>query len=789
MVISALNRKLLRDLRGMSGQAIAIALVVGSGVAMYVMYLANFESLRGTQQAYYQRQAFADVFASLKRAPARVAGQIEAIPGVATVEPRVVTTVRLELAGVADSVMGRLVSIPDGRRPRLNDLFLRRGRWIDGARADEVIVSQGFVDAHGFRPGDAVTAIVNGRRQRLVIVGVALSPEYVYSIRPGELVPDDRRFGIFWMGERALAAWLDMTGGFNDVTLSLAPGASAPDVVARLDRLLEEYGGLGAVPRAQQLSHWTVESELRQLQTFGFLLPLLFLSVAAFTLNVALSRALAMQRGQIATLKALGYSNRSVGWHYMKWALIVAGSGIVIGLAAGAWMGSMIGRLYNNFFRFPDLLFRVPPTVVAGATALTVSTAAAGALTAVRRAVRLSPAEAMQPEPPARYRRWAIDKWWVSQALGTAGRMVVRNIGRHPVRAMTSVVGIASAVAVLMVGLVFFDAMERLIATQFWTIERQDVTVTFVEPRSADAGHELTRLPGVVAVEPLRTVAARIRSDRQHRSIAITGVPAAGRLRRIVDRTGMVVTPAAGGVVLSQMLASVLHVSTGDAVRLEILEGARPTRTVLVAGVVDDIFGLGAYMDLTALHALLREGAVMSGAVLLVDPSQEPALAAALTTIPGVAGVSFKRAALRTFRDTMAANMHLTIFLNIVFAAIIACGVVYNAARVSLSERGHELASLRVLGFTRAEISLILLGELALLTALALPIGWWMGDAMARAIARSVESEVYRFPLAGSRQAAAWAALAVLGAAVGSSLIVRRRLDRLDLIGVLKVRG
>ena len=788
MVISALNRKLFRDLRAMFGQAAAIALVVASGVAMYVMYLANFDSLRRTQLEYYERQAFADVFASLERAPNPVADDIARLPGVATVETRVSTLVRLEISGGAESVMGRLVSVPDGRHPRLNDLYLRRGRWVEPNRSDEVVASEGFVDAHGFVPGDTVAAIVNGRLRHLRIVGVALSPEYIYSIRPGEMVPDDRRFGIFWMGERALAGLLDMTGGFNDVTVAVAPGASTSDVVERLDRLLERYGGLGATPRALQFSHWTLESELSQLQHFGFLLPLLFLSVGAFTLNIALGRALALQRAQIATLKALGYSNAAIGWHYMKWALLVAAAGVGLGLLAGAWLGSEIGRLYNQFFRFPELLFTVPVRVALGAAAMTLLTAAAGAFGAVRRAVRLSPAEAMQPEPPARYRLTTLDRSWPARRLGSAGRMVVRNVVRHPFRAGASIVGIGLAVAVLMVALVFVDAMERLIRTQFWDIERQDVTITFVEPRNARGRHALARLPGVLAVEPVRTVPVRIRSQRQQRNLALTGVPADARLRRVVDRTGRVVVPSGEGVVLSLMLADVLHVARGDRVTLEVLEGERPVRTVQVTGVVDDIFGLAAYMELSALHALLREGEVISGALLLVDPSAEPELSRTLSGLPAVAGASFKRAVIRAFRNTMAANMQLTILINVLFAGVIAIGVVYNAARVSLSERSHELASLRVLGFTRIEISLVLLGELALLTAMALPVGWWMGTAMATAIAHSVDSEVYRFPLTVGRQPAAAAALGVIGAALVSGLAVRRRLDRLDLIAVLKVR-
>ena len=788
MALTALNRKLLRDLVAMRGQAVAIAMVVAAGVAMYVMYLSNFESLRATQRAYYERQRFGDVFATLKRAPLRLANDISAIPGVTAVETRVTANVTLDLEGIDQPATGRLVSIPAERRPRINDLYLRRGRWIDANRPDEVLASEGFVAANGLTPGDTVRAVINGTLRTLTIVGVALSPEYVYSIRPGELVPDDRRFGVFWMNERALAAAFDMEGGFNDVVLALAPGASADEAIARLDRLLEPYGGLGAIPRALQISHWTVENELSQLQSFGLLLPLIFLAVAAFILNIALTRALALQRPQIAALKALGYGNLVLGWHYMKWALIIGAGGVLLGTIAGGWLGSAIGGLYNRYFKFPELMFSIPLNVVLGASALTLSSAALGAFSAVRRAVRVPPAEAMRPEAPARYRQTIFETPVIARRLGTAGRMVLRNVTRTPLRAAASIFGIAFAVAILMVGLVFADAIDRLVLTQFSIAERQDVTITFVEPRSADARYALAHLPGVVSVEPQRQVAARIRAGHRERYLSVTGVSPNLRLRRIVDADGRTVRVPPAGVVLSKTLADVLGVTAGSRVTIEVLEGTRPVRDVDVAGLVDDMLGLSVYMDVDALHALMREGDVTSGALLLVDAAQQRRLSRELKELPAIAGASFRTAVLASFRETMAANMNLTIFLNVLFASVIAFGVVYNAARVSLSERSHELASLRVLGFTRAEISLILMGELALLTMAALPAGWLFGWGLAAAIVQTVQSEVYRFPLYISRQPVALAGLGVIAAAVVSGLIVRRRLDRLDLVAVLKVR-
>jgi putative ABC transport system permease protein len=324
--------------------------------------------------------------------------------------------------------------------------------------------------------------------------------------------------------------------------------------------------------------------------------------------------------------------------------------------------------------------------------------------------------------------------------------------------------------------------------TQFSVAERQDVTVTFVEPRSADAYHALERLPGVLAVEPQRIVPARLTAAHRSRNLALTGVPVEPRLRRIVDRDGRAIGMPPAGVVLSRQLAQVLDVQAGDVVTVDVLEGQRPMLELEVTGLVDDVLGMSAYMNMDALHDVMRESDVISGAALLVDPAAEEALSARLKRLPAVAGAGFKRAMLQNFRDVLTANMNTSILFNVVFAGIIAFGVVYNAARVSLSERSRELASLRVLGFTRAEISHILLGEVVLVTLAALPLGAVLGYGMAAAVVQSLDSEVYRFPLVVSRQAIAWAFIAIIAATAFSALVVRRRLDHLDLVAVLKIR-
>ena len=786
--IPILDRKLLRDLWEMKGQAFAIASVIAAGVTMFVTYLSNFDSLQRTRATYYERARFADVFASLKRAPASLETRIAAIPGVEIVHTRVVASVTLDVPGLDEPAAGRLVSLPDRGRPPLNDVYLRRGRWIDPTRPDEVLASEMFCEANKFGPGDHVFAIINGRLRRLTIVGVALSPEYVYAIRPGELFPDKRRYGIFWMGRRALASAFNMEGGFNDVSLSLARGASTPDVISALDRLTAPYGGFGAVPQSLQQSAWTLENELAQLQSFGFILPLIFLGVAAFILNVALTRALALQRPQIAALKALGFSNSELAWHYIKWALVIAAAGAVLGIGSGAWLGSALIGLYNQYFRFPLLEYHLSTGVAVASLVGSLIVAALGAQSAVRRAVKIPPAEAMRPEPPARYRRSLLERpvRWLRPTL--AARMILRNVERQPIRAASSVLGIAFAVAVLFVGLCFVDVMDILMNQQFSEAMRQDATVSFVEPRAGRAEFDVRHLPGVMDVETMRSVPARLRGSRNTRTVAITGLPSDPQLNRVVSRDGHAESLPPDGLVLSKMLGNILGVQPGDLITVEVLEGSRPVREMTVAGLVDDTLGLQAYLRLDAVHRLLREGETITGAAVTIDPAVVRQFYSDVKTMPAVAGVALRETTIQNFRETMAENMNMQIFINVIFAGIIAFGVVYNSARVSLSERSRELASLRVLGFTRGEISLILLGELALLTVLALPLGAVIGYGFGLLAFAGFNNEIYRLSFHISPSTVAWAFLTVITAAALSAFAVRRRLDRLDLVGVLKTR-
>jgi putative ABC transport system permease protein len=786
--MTALNRKLFRDLYHLRGQAVAVSLVIACGVATFIMSFATMESLRWTQETYYQRYRFAQVFAPLKRAPDAVERRIAEIPGVAQVETRVVADVTVDVEGFREPVTGRLISLPEQPAAGLNQLYLRRGRFAASERSDEALVSEAFAVAHNLQPGDAVRAVINGRRQRLTLVGVVLSPEYVMQIRGGDFLPDTKRFGVFWMEREALANAFNMDGAFNDVALTLTEGSAERRVIDRLDVLLRPYGGIGAYGRGDQLSNKYVTDELRQLRGMGMIVPSIFLAVATFLFNVVLSRLVSTQREQIAALKAFGYTRHEIAWHYLKLALVIAAVGEVLGAIVGTWMGRHVTEMYTIFYRFPVFTFQLHAGVVLWATLLTGGAAVLGALVAVRRAGRLPPAEAMRPTPPAVYRRTIVERAGLGWLLSPASRMILRNLERRPWKAGISVLGIALAAAVLVLGSFMEDALDYLIEFQFVKSQRQDVTVAFVEPASPQALYELQRLPGVRRCEPFRSLPTRLRSGNISRRIGIMGLPKGGELFRLLDVHERPASIPREGLFLSEKLAEILGVRLGDSVTVEVLEGRQPVHEATVTGLVSDFGGLNAYMDLEAIHRLMQEGEILSGAFFTVDGNRLDELYATLKETPRVSSVSIKQASLQSFRDTIAENLLRMRTFNVLFASVIAFGVVYNSARISLSERSRELATLRVVGFTRLEISGILLGELAVLTLAAIPCGLAIGYAFAAISTLALNTEMYRIPLVVDRSTFGFAAVVVLAAALFSALVVRRRLDHLDLIAVLKTK-
>ena len=786
-MLHALDKKLLRDLWRLKAQALAIALVLACGVAIFLTGLGMVRALEATLQDYYGRQHFAQVFASARRAPNAVLQDVAAIDGVQAAEARVSGWVVLDLPGRAAPASGRVLSLP-AQGAVLNRPILVQGRLPDPDASTQVAVSERFARANGFKPGDSFAAILDGTRLNLTITGTLRSPEFIYTLPPGGLMPDDEGFGIIWMPERAAAASFGLSGAFNDLSLTLRRDASIQGVIDRVDALLDEWGGTGAHDRETQVSHSFIQAELDQLRSMSAVLPPIFFGIAAFLVNMVLGRIVALERSEIGLLKALGYRDSEIALHYLMLAALVAALGIGIGWLAGAWLSSGMSVLYARFFDFPWLIRPHDLDVYALAGLIGLAAAGVGALRAAWAAARLAPAVAMAPPAPPNFRRGRLDALAHALRLPQTAMMVLRGILRWPVRAGFTALGLSLGVAILVASNFMLSALDEVVDIAFFKSNRQHASLVLSHEAGLQAVTAAQHLPGVMVVEPQFDLPVTLHNGARSKKLAITARMPGGDLARTLDVDGALVPLPRQGILLSEQLAQQLNLGAGDMVRVELTGTRTGDFTLPVAAVSQQYIGLGAYMQLDALAHRLREAPRVTALNLWIDPAQLPELQAALKQMPMLATAVMLTDVRESFQATISENVRINTVLFITISVLITVGVAYNGARIQLSERARELASLRILGFTRAEVSSILMGETALLALAAQPLGWAIGAWISWAMMAGFDSDLYRIPLVLTPANFAKASLITLAAVAAAALLVRRRLDRADLVAVLKTR-
>ncbi|MHA6265107.1 ABC transporter permease [Arenibacterium sp. CAU 1754] len=786
--MDALDKKLFRDFQRLWLQALAIAMVLACGVAILLATFGMYGALEDTRDAYYERNRFADVFAQANRVPNGVLQEIQALDGVRAAEARIVKHVIVDIPHRQETVTGRILSLPETGQPRLNLPIVRKGRLPDPFATNEVAVNEPFAIANRLQIGDRFSANLEGQKRELTLTGMLLSPEFIYTIGPGAMMPDNKTYGILWMPERTMAAAFDMVGAFNDVTVKLDPRTNEQAIIRALDDILAPFGGLAAHGRDTQISHSFVDSEIAQLRTMAIVLPPIFFGITAFLVSMVIGRIIALERSEIGLLKAIGYSDVEVCVHYLLLAGLIAVVGTMIGWGAGTWLSRALARLYAQFFDFPYLIYRVSYDAYAISAVLAVLSAAAGAARSALHAARMPPAVAMSPPVPPRFKRTFLDRLMTAMHISQLMLMIFRSLLRWPLRSALTSLGLSLAVAILVASSFFSDSLDKIMDTTFHQSNRQDAMLMFQPDIPETALESVRNLPGVLKAEAFQMQSAVLRNGHLEKDVGIDARRPSSDLARVIDNDGRVVVPPADSIVLSERLAEHLDVRPGDMIEIEFLGGRNETFFLPVAGIVPQYVGLGAYMDYETLNRLLRQAPQITIANLLLDDQHLPDLHRTLKETPKLSGLIMLSEMRRSFQETIRENLIMTTTIYVVVAVLITVGVAYNGARIQLSERARELASLRILGFTRGEVSFILMGESMLLAILAQPLGWALGALIAAVLSEASTSDLYSVPLVLKPSSFAWASLIVLGSALASSLIVRRRLDRLDLVQVMKTR-
>jgi putative ABC transport system permease protein len=783
-MVSVLWRKLGRDLWRVRLQAFAIAAVIAIGVMMLVMMQGMVSSLDQTRNTYYEHYRLANVFAPLKRGPRHLLEQAAQLPGVTAVEGRVNAMALVDLPEVSVPLQAQLVSLPQ----RLNDLHLVAGRRIEQGAYREAILIEGFAKAHKLLPGDHISLLLNGRKQSFRIVGLAQAPEFLYTAAPGELVPDDARFAVLWLNEEALAAAFDLDGAFNELLLSVSPQQEIQAVLQGVDRLLESYGGLGAYSRDNHISNRFIDDEIKGLRASTSVVPPIFMLVAAFLLYIVMSRMVQSEREQIGLLKAFGYSNREVGLHYLSFALVIAVFGASIGCLLGIYSGQAMAGVYQQYYKFPFLLFEADAAAILSGYAVSILAALAGGLSVLRRIQRLTPAVAMRPPAPLDFSKGVRFGPWMQNVLDQPTRMVLRGLTRQPGRAISAALGVAAALALSTAMLNTLRGFDLAMTLNYEYINRSDASVSFVEPISSSSLLALKRMDGIFDAEPVRHVSVTFRNGAKLYRGAITGLQNGGELYRALTPEKRAIYLRSDGIVLAQSLAEILDVRVGDTLLVSVHEGRRPQLEIAVAAVTDTLLGAPAYMTLSALNTILREPMRVNAAYLSVDESVAQTLYADFKHMPAVLGVSLRAQEIQAFKNMMDSGAGATRYIMAIMAGVITFGIVYNSARISFAERSRELASLRVLGMSMAEVSFILLGEIGLVTLAALPLGAVLGYYLSVAVSIGFSTDLYRIPAVFALDTFALSVLVVLLSAAVSGLLVNRDVYKLDLVSALKVR-
>ncbi len=786
--MKTLDRKLFRDLWRMRINAVAVALVLGCGLSIFVMAVGMRDSLERTRLDYYAASRMADVAVSLVRAPERVEADLAAASRVARVETRIAGLALLDLPGVVEPASARLVSLPRRGRPIVNDLVLARGRWPDPAAPNEALVNEAFADALGLDMGDTLNATLHGHNERLRIVGIANSPEFIFVTAPGELFPQPDRYGVIWMGRDPLARAFDLEGAFNEAVVRLADGADIERTKQALDDILSRYGSSGAYGRDRMPSDRYLIEELRQLATMAAFLPTFFLVIAAFLVNVVLARIVSTERSNIGLLKAFGYTDRAVAWHYAKSALLLGAVGALLSMGAGVWLGQLMARVYRAYYHFPSLHFEAPAWVFIATWIAALSSAGIGALTAVMRAARIRPAAALAAPTPANFARANGMMTAFANSLDAKSRIILRRVVRFPRRSATTVVGVSLAMALLVMARTMPAVMDRLIDVHFNKTNRQDVTLSFIDARSEGVLHTIERLPGVIYAEPMRMDSVTFHHHGRSVEEALIGSRPGARLNRLIGPDGAIVAMPVAGVALARALADKLDAKAGDEIEVQQTRGRRLRTNVRVAAIVEPMVGSSAYMDLDALARLMREPGQITGAGVRLDANAYRAFNHELKETPALVGASFLNLAEQSMRRSFAEGVGYMNLIYLSFAAVMAGGVAFSAARVTLAEQERDLATLRVLGFTRAEVSYVLIGEIALLALVAVPVGSLAGTLLAYWLMQAFRTDMYSFPYVFNPQGYAFAIAFTLGCVAAAAFVVRRGIDALDMVGVLKAR-
>jgi len=807
--VKALDRKVLRELRSSWGLLTAITSIIAVGIAVYVAMGSAHRNLTEARRLYYAQCRMADFSVEVKKVPLAELAPLAELPGVVEIRPRIQFNVVVDLEGAierragpglwqarertARPLNGMVLSLPDRREPVLSDVVLRRGSYFTDRRENEVVVNEAFAEAHGLNPGDWIHLVLNNRKQEVFVVGTAISSEFVYMLGPGSILPDPEHYGVFYLKRTYAEDAFDFDGAANQVLGRLSPAAMKrpQQVLRRAEDLLAPYGVFSTTPRSEQPSHKFLSQEMEGLESVAVFMPAVFLAVAALVLNVLLSRLAEQQRTVVGTLKALGYSDRQVFVHFLKFGLSVGVVGALLGWLLGYGLAELMTWQYTWFFEFPDLRNHVYPGLYLFGLTISVLCAAVGSLRGTYHVLKLEPAQAMRPKPPKQGGAVLLERLtWLWRRLSSGWRMVFRGMVRNRVRTIAGVFAAAMGASIMVSGFMMTEATYYLVDFQFRWVYRSDYDLTFKDQRSEAALDEVGRLPGVDRAEPLLYLPCTFRHAHRRHKGSITGVVPEPSMTVPRDRRARRIRIPSSGVAVSGKLAEMLDVSVGDVLHVTPIEGLRRPHRIRVVEITDSYLGTSVYADIRWLSRLVGEELAVSAVQIQADPRPEAraALYEEIRRLPSLEGIASRQEMIDNLNETIIQNLWISIGIIVLFAGVVLFGSILNASLVSLAERQREVATLRALGYGPWQVGSLLLRESLIVTLLGAVAGMPLGYLMTVGMAEMYESEMFRFPVVSSPGTYLYTLLMAVTFAGLAHLLVQREIAKMDWLEGLKAK-
>ncbi len=777
-----LDLRLLRMIKASKGQFISVVVIIMVALSIFISFSTTAVNMRNGIDYYYEETKLSHIHVQLMRIPQSALDQIESIEGVTDVQGRVTFDVPLKTDDEEEKVRIRIISLPEGGG-KVNRLY--SDETLDEIAQGNAILIRQFAEARNITPGNIIQPYINGREHSLKVTGVASSSEFVYLMENEQtMMPAPEKFGVVYVTEEFAQSVYGYKGSYNELLIRVKDEDMIDDVSEELEERLDKYGVKRIIKREDQLSHKILSQELMGLDTMAAAIPILFLVVAGIIISIVLSRIVSNDRMSIGVLKALGYGNMDVLFHYLKYALFIGLTGSALGILIGLSLAGVLSELYAMFFEIPLLKVDIQYIYIIYSLILTSLFCIASGLMGARHVLGIMPADSMRPEPPKSGKHIFIEKiTFIWSRLSFSWKMVIRNIVRMKRRFVFLVMGLAMAFAINTVPVFMWDSATGMFYIQFGQFQKMDYIIGLAKPMSEDVIYDIKGLMKDGKLEPRIEYPFEIRNGWKKMNASIIGVPRDTKFYEFRNEYDKEVTLPERGIFITEYMAKALNIKKGDHVRVKNFIPGKDDMDFEVKEIIKQYLGANAYMDIEHMRETLTEKNMITG----VAASSKEDLKTKLEDAKNISSISSIDDMTKTFEEYIDI-MLLSINIMMLFGGVLGFALIYNSTIISIAERRMELAALRVMGFDKKEIFWMLAKENSMITFIAILLGIPVGIGMIQSMADAFNTELYSLPIIITPRTFVMAGLSTILFAAIAQLAALKKIHNINFIDALKSR-